>query len=232
MSIQNSVDDLSASAHKNAAERGVLLCSQLEKAAELQLLWTRHLLEHSKGVPADCLLAGCESAIREAAACLILGLVRPALNSLRVQIDLAMSWLYFKDHPIEWNRIQETGENFKLKKELTAYLRDWHPAFASRWGILIAIKERSVPDPYRLLSAHVHGQNALTLPTISVPADVIGTHAHQDDVVALQFECSEFITDLYWSVFADNWRSLPSSVMDTLSKRFVSSAQRTEFFGP
>ena len=43
--------------------------------------------------------------------------------SIRLQIDLALAWVYFKDHHVEWGGVQATGDGFKTKKELLDYLR-------------------------------------------------------------------------------------------------------------
>ncbi len=224
------IDKILTRSSDSARAHGNALCDDMENAARTQLLWLGYLASQKSGSHAKCLIDGAQSAIREAAACLILGLARPSLNSLRTQIDLTLSWLYFKDHPVEWDLIQATGENFKLKKELFQYLKDWHPKFAGRIGILQATKTRKLVDPYRLLSAHMHGQNELAVPSLKLPEDAIAKVAILKEVTAIQFECSEYISDLFWAVYADNWRSLPAALMDDLSKRFVSKKQKAEFF--
>lgn len=230
MSIDKDLVKLGDLSSANAKERGSKICADVEASALLEILWIRHLQKTSQTTFANCLLAGAESGIREAVGCLVLGLSRPALNSLRMQIDLVMSWLYFKDHPVEWQMIQETGENFKLKGEIFKYLRDWFPRFSDRWGVLVDIRTRTSPDPYRLLSAHMHGQNEPAIPIIIKPLDVIGTQKSQDEVIAIQGECSEFINDLFWAILADSWRSVPRELTDRLNARFKTDAQRATFF--
>lgn len=214
----------------NAKARGEALCGEMERAARPQLLWLGYLLAHRDTGTARCLIEGVESAIREAAACLILGLARPALNSLRMQIDLTISWLYFKDHPVEWELIQQTGENFKLKKELLQYLKDWHPKFGGRIGILQQIKRRKLLDPYRLLSAHMHGQNELSIPDIKSPADALAKPEVLAEVPLIQVECCEYLSDVLWAVFGDHWRAVPAELMSDLEGRFVTNTQKAEFF--
>lgn len=226
----NDVVQLGQHAFENAKVRGEKLCEAMERAARSQLLWLHYLLEHRDTGTARCLIEGMESAIREAVACLILGLARPALNSLRMQIDLAISWLYFKDHPIEWELIQHTGENFKLKKELLQYLKDWHPKFGGRIGILQQIKRRKLVDPYRLLSAHMHGQNELSIPDIKAPTDALAKPGILAEVPLIQAECCEYLSDILWAVFGDHWRALPTELMSDLNERFVTKAQRADFF--
>src|SRR3989442_13118197 len=95
------------------------------------------------------------SAAREAIACLALGLLRPWLASLRSQIDMLLAWLYFKDHPVEWQRVQDTGEGFKLKSDILKYLSETVEKYKTRFGLLRDCTTRTVEDPFRLLSAHM-----------------------------------------------------------------------------
>ena len=64
-----------------------------ESASKLVMLWVQYLrASHATGT-ADCLIDGTASAVREGVASIVLGLVRPALNSLRLQIYLSLARL-------------------------------------------------------------------------------------------------------------------------------------------
>ncbi len=147
-----------------------------------------------------------------------------------MQIDLTISWLYFKDHPVEWELIQQTGENFKLKKELLQYLKDWHPKFGARIGTLNQIKRRKLGDPYRLLSAHMHGQNELSIPNVKSPTDAFATPEILAEVPLIQAECCEYLSDILWALFGDHRRALPQELIKDLDGRFLTRAQKAEFF--
>lgn len=229
MASQN-VRELARQVHDNCISRGDTVLSQAESASEHLLLWLGYLKEIEKDNSANCLLEGAASAIREAAACIALGLVRPALNSLRLQIDLFLAWLYFKDHKIEWERVQSKGDGFKLKHEIVKYLTDNFDAFPRRYGVLEAIRKRREKEPYRLLSAHVHGQSEPALPKIESPADVVASISLQDEAIALQKECSEYIGDILYSLYSDNWHALPSNLHPALIARFKTKPQQAEFF--
>lgn len=228
--LSSSLDSLLKLTSDNCAQRGELIVSSAESAANLELLWLQHLTGAKLTGTADCLLDGTHSAIREGAACVSLGLVRPALASLRLQMDLALGWLYFKDHPVEWERVQATGDGFKLKTELLKYLGEVNDRFAPRMALLKQCKTRTQDDPYRLLSAHIHAQSASAVPKVEQPADIVASPALQDEFIRLQFECSEFINDIFWSVYAPRWASLPNQLLDTLTSRFVTPKQKAEFF--
>lgn len=228
-SLQAQLDELVKRCAANCESRGLTVIGAAEDAARLQLLWLHYLSTTKITGTADCLLEGTKSAVHEGASCLALGLVRPALNSLRLQIDLIFSWLYFKDHPVEWNRVQNTGDGFKLKLELLKYFGENFAGFGMRFGMLKECKTRTQEDPYRLLSAHMHGQSQFALPQVQTPSDIVATSHAQNEAIALQKECSEFVTDVLWSIFADKWASLPGDLADVVKARFTEK-QRVAFF--
>jgi len=143
---------------------------------------------------------------------------------------MSLAWLYFKDHSVEWQRVQDTGDGFKMKTELLKYLGDSYARFSSRFGLLRDCKTRQLEDPFRLLSAHIHGQSELALPCVQLPEDIVATRETQLEAIELQRECAEFITDVFWSVFANRWAALPRDLKTTLDQRFKSGEQRAAFF--
>jgi hypothetical protein len=216
----------------NCQARGEKIIAAGEKASNQLLTWIEYLTTTHSTTTATCLLVGAVSAMRETLTCLTLGLVRPALNSMRLQIDLCVAWTYFKDHPIEWNRVQETGDGFKLKAELLRYLAESHPRFSARFNLLKDIKTRIEADPYRLLSAHIHGQSEFVLPDIQQPKDIVGADNLQDEAIVLQANCAEFVSDVFWSLYANYWATIPSDLRAALTPRFKSAAQKAIFFDP
>ena len=201
-----------------------------ESASALIHAWLIYLKENKTTGVADSLLDGTISAVREAICCTSLGLVRPAINSLRLQLDLALAWIYFKDHMIEWERVQRSGEGFKLKAELIKYLGDNDERFGARFGLLKQVVSRRLEDPYRILSAHIHGQSEFVLPKISSPTDIVASTEAQDELLQLQTEVSEYINDLFMSIYADQWISLPDAIRTALISRFKTPEQKANFF--
>jgi hypothetical protein len=214
----------------NVVGRGNAIVLGAESASRLEILWLQYLLSTQLTGTADSLLHGALSAIREGASCIALGLVRPALSSLRLQIDLSLGWLYFKDHPVEWARVQDTGDGFKMKQDLLKYLGESYPGYGTRFGILLNCATRTQPDPYRLLSAHLHGQSEHVLPQVNMPSDIVAPVAMQDESLLLQCECSEFINDVFWAAFMTRWQSITTALTDNLETRFKSAEQRAAFF--
>lgn len=228
--VPKEIAELAELAQKNASTLGASVWDGMEKAARLELLWIGHLLTLEPMNTAQPLLRGVGVSIVEAAGCLSLGLVRPALNSLRAQVDLSLAWLYFKDHPVELRYIQSTGEGFKLKKELLEYFTKWHPNFSRRWGILSKRSTRGRADPYRILSAHMHAQSDAVIPALPKVADIVAPTDQQQEAVTLQNDCSEYLNDIFWCLFADDHMSVPAELKAALVTRFKTPAERAEFF--
>ena len=131
---------------------------------------------------------------------------------------------------MEWRRVQETGEGYKLKTDLLKYLNESVPRYGARFGILKDCKTRKLEDPYRLLSAHIHGQSEFALPQVNKPKDIVASHKAQNEAILLQKECAEFLNDVFWSIYVDRWAGIPVDLKKILEKRFKSPEQRTSFF--
>lgn len=183
------------------------------------LLWIKYLSESQQTGIADNLIGGLLCSVRESAACVALGLVRPALFAMRSQVDLTLSWLYFKDHSVEWNTVNERGESFKLKKELLEYLTANFPGFSARLTLLTEVKLRTTADPYRLLSAHVHAQSEQVLPKTEDLADVVHDKGMALECIGMAKETCEYIGDILMCFYAKNWEAIPTKITQGIEKR-------------
>lgn len=108
-------------------EHGASLCKSLHESALPLLHWLDYLRSYELTGVADTLLKGVHGAILEVAGCISLGLVRPAIFSLRAQVDMLLAWLYFRNHGVEWDHITETGKDFMLKSDLLKFLGNYFP---------------------------------------------------------------------------------------------------------
>jgi hypothetical protein len=186
--------------------------------------WLGHLYLSEGHASAKELLQGVQASINEAAALFGIGLMRPAVFSVRSQADMMLSWLYFKDHPIEWNLLQTDGESFKLKREVIRYLEDFFPAFKSKFALLREAKRRSLADPYRALSVHVHSQTAFAIPQLGPLAGLVNDHEAVKDATTLQWELSEFLSDICAALYYSDYLLLPSIVRTNISGRLSAEA--------
>ncbi len=209
-----------------ATSQGPGLLSETSEAASLLLSWMGYLKSSVDTGVARELLVGAHAAVVEAAGCLSLGLVRPALFSLRAQVDMLLAWLYFKDHPVEWRHAEWTGEG-RLRGAVLKDLRKHIPAFKRRLQILQKRKTRLEADPYRLLSAHVHSQTASTTPTLNSLSALVGTHSRSKECIRIQFEVSEFLNDILLACYAERWIHLPSSIKSAVKLRLSAEELKT-----
>lgn len=218
---------LAINGHATIAAGGISLA--VEKKTILLISWLSYLQKYQLTNTADSLLIAVGSSIREVSACLSLGLIRPAIFSLRMQIDLVLSWLYFKDHPVEWDEVNRTGDGFKMKRELLDYLNRHHRS-EGRINQLKGIATRREKEPYRLLSAHIHGQSQQVLPSLCDLKDLVAPNDESLACAELAFDVAEYLNDVLLSIYRDSWRSLPQNICQALESRFVSEAQKQQFF--
>lgn len=230
--INKQVTQLSAHVATFAAKHGTTVVTSFQSESELVLEWLSFVGTSQRTGTADSLLSGASSSVCEAAACLSLGLVRPALFSLRTQIDLLFAWLYFKDHPVEWRTVNDFGEGYKLKRELLDYLADHFKGFAIRYAALKEVATRTVEDPYRLLSGHIHAQSVPALPVATGLSDVIQDKATCIECTLLARQVNEYVGDVLLSVYATKWAALPSAITTAADVRLKTKiASKRKFFG-
>lgn len=227
---KNQVNELVKKSSDFAQSHGIDTVKDIETRALQIINWIQFNTQHKKTGVADELIDSSMCAIRETAACLALGLVRPALFSLRAQIDLVLTWLYFKDHPIEWNRANETGEGFKLKTEIIKYLMEMYPRYSSRFTILKQTKSRKEEDPYRLLSAHIHAQSSAVIPVVTSLSDSVASTSMTKECGKIQFEVSEYLSDVLSATFLEDHVKFPAEITKGLVGRMKTEAQRIAFF--
>ena len=222
--------DLRTAAFEFSRSKGENVSVQVEQKSALLVHWLDYLASFHRTGIADSLLDAARTSIREVAGLLSLGLARPALFSLRGQIDLLLAWLYFKDHGVEWLHVNETADGFKLRKELLQYLDQHVPKFGARMGILRDAKTRHELDPYRLLSAHIHAQSDPVLPVLTDLKGLVRSQRVCTECTQVAFEVAEYLNDVLLAVFLSSWASLPAAVQAAINARFQSAEQRKALF--
>ncbi|CAG9209381.1 conserved hypothetical protein [Paraburkholderia caribensis] len=229
MSAQAQVDTLRERVNSFAMKDGVAVVALIDANSALVLQWLPYLDRLKTGV-ADELITGVASSLVEAAACAALGLVRPALFSMRTEIDVILTWLYFKDHRIEWENVNATGDGFKLKKEMFEYFTRYFDGFGERYGILKNTASRVELDTYRFLSAHIHSQSAITLPVANNLSEVVRDRKTGDELAEIAKAVDEYISDVLMALYAKDWIHIPTNLSQHLEGRFKTPAQRSTFF--
>jgi hypothetical protein len=221
MPADKMVGDLRDAVDKHANQcHSKFIDATTERCATL-LIWLAYLRSSISKNTADRLLDAIQATVVEVAACLSLGLVRPAIFSIRVQLELLLAWIYFNDHPVEWTYNEKTNEDYPMRARLTKYLSDYNGRFLDRYKLLVEQRTRKYEDPYSLLSIHVHSITAASTPTIGPLASVVNSIETCDECIELQTEVAEYLTDTLAAWYADRWHDFPSEIKDSIRGRLT-----------
>lgn len=214
-----------------SSSNSLKVLEEYEDSSKLLLSWINLLRKSYLTGVADELLFAVASSVREAAALASLGLIRPVLFALRAQADLMLSWIYFKDHPVEYETLCRSGDGFVLKKEAINYLKENYQRFGERWAALNLIVKRSDLDVYRLLSAHVHSQSPFVIAEVRDLKDIVRSNDLVGQCCLLQRDVSEYLSDILFSLGLVSEAALPQAVQQDLSARVQTAGQRNVLFG-
>lgn len=204
--------------------------ASFEASSKLLLVWLSLLRQHFMTGTADELLHAVSSSVREAAALASLGLVRPTLFALRAQPDLLLSWIYFKDHPVEYRSLCRSGDGFILKTQALKYCTDHFPGFSERLGVLNGVAKRREVDIYRLLSAHVHSQSPFVIAEVRDLKDIVRSDGLVNECCSLQCDVAEFLSDILLCVGFLSEVSLPKTIEENISSRLKTEGQKKVLF--
>jgi len=191
--------------------------------------WLGYLRASVSNEFAAPLLNGVQASVIEVAACISLGLTRPAIFSMRTEYDLLLAWIYFNDHVVEWEYLQKTGKGSILHSQVLKFLANHHSRFVDRYKILEKSKQRPIDDPYNLTSIHIHSTTAYAVPAVGTPDTMVNSVEQSRKCIELQFVVAEFLSDVLSAWFADRWADFPPSIISQLKSR-LTSPNRKEFF--
>lgn len=207
----------------------VKVAEQCERAFLLSRPWALQVLQMHIDLPSAALLKGALSASVEVVSHSYLGLVRASTSSLRIYYELMLAWMYFKDHPIEWKNIENGRSQISLPGEILKYLRSEIPFYEMRWKVLSAKKTRIADDPYKVMSAFVHGGLLSTIPNASSPADLFQGEGALSQLPTFVKGVDEYISDVWVASHFHNWESLSDGIKTSLGQRLGASAKADLF---
>lgn len=210
---------LRSAASDHSEVHGTDLVAATSEASALVLVWIGYLQGATPPGPTGRILNAVQASIIEIAGCLSLGLVRPALFSIRTELELMLAWMFFKDHPVEWKYAEETGRNFPPRAATLKYLKDYGPKFEKRLKILAKDRRRSSEDPYALLSIHVHSQTVSAMPDVGDLNTLVKEKTICEECVELQRDVAEYLSDILAAWNADSWADLPEVVRENITAR-------------
>src|SRR5580704_11348649 len=118
---------------------GIILGQSCADAASPILAWVKWFRSCRPQSHAKELLDGTEASVLEAVSYVSFGLARAALTAIRTQVDLLLSFTFFREHPAEWRLINWTGDGFKLRSDVLKYHKEMEAGrggFAERLGMM------------------------------------------------------------------------------------------------
>lgn len=190
--------------------------------AELQLplCWTSRFLSNGTGTHCEILLRGCYGSAVESVSLIALGLLRPAVLSLRSYYELSLQFLYYKDHPVEWRNVLDYRSQPTLPGVNKKYLKDNYSDFELRTKELLKKKRREHDDCYDVLSGVAHGTAYNSISQAASPKELLVSCDTLEQSEQIFLSTSEYLSDIHVASFEGNWLSLPDEVRGNLETRF------------
>jgi hypothetical protein len=222
-SSESRVEELIAAINVHFATHKAAYLENCVNATKLLLTWIGYLRSSVSREVADRLLDAIQATCIEVAGCLSIGFVRPAVFSIRSQLELLLAWVYFNDHPVEWQYAQINLDEYPMRAENLKYMRSHSDRFLERFALLLKCKKRREDDPYGLLSVHVHSVSAAAAPSIGELRTLVQDKKRCDECVELQKEVAEYLTDVLAAWYADHWHDFPVDIKDHLAARLTPS---------
>ncbi|UKV14854.1 hypothetical protein L6172_00785 [Thalassospiraceae bacterium SW-3-3] len=205
---------------KNQVKENYITVEECYEYLRKPLVW---ISEHKKNHPdIHCvtLLDGAYGTAVEALSLLSLGLVRPAVLSLRSFYEINLMYLYYRDHPVEWKAVSEYRLQAKLPGEIKKYIHQMYSEAGSRSSELLKNKHRKYDDCYEVLSAVAHSRALNSILTANNPKEIIASHESIKQCNDVFLAVAEAVFDMHLLVFDGGWLALPKEVQAEIQKRF------------
>ena len=206
-----------------------LIGKESEVAGVPILSWTTYLKSIHNNRIAIELLNGTESALVEACAYCCLGLGRASISSIRTQVDLLLSYTFFRDHPEEWRKVQDTGDGFELFRDIIKHHKEMDKEFNTRYGIVNTVVTPTLKELYGKMSAHIHAQSSFTIPTSSKLRDIVLKEEQMKSILDLQQKTARALSATLLAIYSKNWANLPPELYKS-TKSQMSKGQVKIFF--
>lgn len=218
IALSKSTDVIVPSIGEDISEAGIPILS-----------WINYLRSIHNNHSAIELLNGTQSALIETCAYCYLGLGRAAIISIRTQIDLLLCYTFFRDHPVEWKRVQRTGEGYRLFSEILKYHGEYSPDFKKRFEIINKITKPTIKELYHIMSAHIHAQSPFTVPTFETMSDLVLDQTQIESILDLQKNTSIAMSALLLAIYGNNWADLDPELYSP-TRSIMKSNQAKNFF--
>ena len=204
----------------SSLDQNIIIAQECKQHLLLSSSWIElGLLDTSPQSPVE-ILRGANAAAIEAISFIALGLLRPAVLSLRSHFELSLMYTFYCTHPIEWNSAKNYQTEHKLPKAIKTYLANHYSSYTKRWNELEKRKDGEFDDCYKILSSVAHGSALNSISTAINPVELIENQETLNQAPKIFYATAEMISDIYVSHSISNWISLPSIVRTNVSGRF------------
>lgn len=229
MKYEEQVAEAAALIARTSAGFGLTLGEACARAAQPVVTWIQWYRMHRPSRSGAELLDGARAAVLETIGYVNFGLGQAAISAIRTQVDLVLGYSFFREHPAEWRRVCETGEGFKLKSDVVKYHREIQSSFPAKLTIIEQASGLELDKYYSVLSAHIHGQNKHSTPRAQELKELVWTEKQIKQVVKLQDETANALSNFLLAVHALEWTELPPSIVSAAQK-LLTPRQRPLFF--
>lgn len=204
------------------------LAQQASEKLKPSMAWVGHYLNCNAQNDAEILLKGAYGSAVESVSLTALGLVRPAILSLRSHYELCLQYLYFQDHPREMRSLLDYRWQGPLPSVVKKYLKEHSSSFEPRFSALSKVRRRTMEEVYGILSGIAHG-NALNSVSIALqPVELIESPDAVEQSIGIFEGVGEIISDHFLSDFGSNWMSVPNIVQADVIDRFQGKSPADE----
>lgn len=188
------------------------------KALKLSKEWIATERAQHGDNPASVLLDAARLSAIESCSSWAIGLNRGAASSIRTYTESAVSWLYYKDHPVEFGLVKNLISDLKLPKAIQVYLKEIDKGFEKSYGILRKYMNRSDEYFYTNVSSYAHAHPAFLLDGKDM-SELVVSNPPTDQFMAICQQLDEFIHDQYTTHFRHSWDTVPSICRDDIKTR-------------
>lgn len=195
--------------------------SDFTQAIPLSSSWIQREWQLHETNPAHVLLSGAKIAMLEAATTWAIGSNRGAAASLRIAIENTMSWLYYKDHLVEFRAVQSRHGDLLLPKAVQSYIKNVDAGFDASYAMINKTKTRPNEYFYTDLSQYVHAHpNQIGSGNIQ---DLVITSPRDPNFLVIVGFVDEFLADNYTACYRSSWGDFPEAVQIHVTTRLGSS---------
>jgi hypothetical protein len=188
------------------------------EAMPLSRDWIQREWPLSESVKAQSLLVGAKVALLEAATAWAIGSNCGAASSLRAYIENTFAWLYYKDHPVEFQTILTKHADMMLPKSVQNYIKNIDEGFEKAYNLISRKRVRTSEYYYTDVSQFVHAHPSFALRSENIEESAVSL-PRDSGFLTISAMTDEFISDNYLAFYRSSWDDAPKSVQQNTSKR-------------